>query len=308
MLPSMDRAAVASADERLRRAAVLRVFTLRMASDAGLTRGVVRGRLKRGSWRHVVGAAYVDVAEGAPGVIDEVRLRAVGAALTWPDAVLCSRTAALLHGMPLRDDGSAHVVLPARRQAGRGMAPHYFDVHRRDVRRMLSFRLTSQRRTALDCLALLPYPEAERLMAWVRTREIITPVDLATAVRERRGTPGVRQLRRLEAATRSGALSEAERRLHRILHDARIEGWEADQPIVEGGKLIARADVLFRAAGLIVEADGRAAHDDFETDRERLNSLMLAGYTVLRFTWRQLVERPWLVREQIETALRRAGC
>ncbi|MCK6209828.1 endonuclease domain-containing protein [Georgenia sp. EYE_87] len=231
----------------------------------------------------------------------------MGAALTWPDAVLCFRTAALLHGMPVQDDGSAHVVLRGRRQAGRGMAPHYFDVHRRDVRRMLSFRLTSRRRTALDCLALLPYQEAERLMAWVRTREILTVADLVKAVSERSGTPGVRQLRRLLAATRSGALSEAERRLHILLHDAGIGGWEADQPIVEGGRVLARADVLFRAARLIVEVDGRRAHQDFEADRERLNSLTLAGYTVLRFTWRQLVERPWLVREQIETALRRAG-
>ncbi|WP_345039459.1 endonuclease domain-containing protein [Georgenia daeguensis] len=303
----MDRAALAAADERLRRAAVLGVFTLRMASDAGLTRGVIRGRLRRGSWRHLVGGAYVAGAGGSRGAADEVRLRAAGAALTWPDAILAYRTAGLLHGMPLHDDGTVHVVLPVRRQASRGVVPHYFDLHRRDVRRMLSFRLTSRRRTALDCLALLPYPEAERLMAWVRTREVITAADLVTAVRERRGTPGVRQLRRLEAATRSGALSEAERRLHRILHDAGITGWEADQRIVEGGSLLARADVLFRAARLIVEADGRRAHNDFEADRERLNSLMLAGYTVLRFTWRQLVERPWLVREQIETALRRAG-
>jgi very-short-patch-repair endonuclease len=172
---------------------------------------------------------------------------------------------------------------------------------------MLSFRITSPRRTALDCLALLPYDEAERLMAWVRTCETLTVDDLSTAVVERAGRPGVRQLRRLLALTAGGALSEAERRLHRLLHDAGLQGWEADQRIVVGGRVVARADVLFRARRLIVEVDGRRAHQDFEADRARLNTLTVAGYTVLRFTWRQLVEEPRSVLAQIDAALRRAA-
>lgn len=303
----VDRRDLEAADERLRRAAVLGVFTMRMALAAGLTRGVARGRLAAGTWAHVAGTAYVDATVGMRGAIDAVRQRAIAAALTWPDSVLCLRTAALLHGMPLADDGIAHVVLPGRRAASRRIVPHYFDVGGRDVRRMLSFRVTSPRRTAIDCLAHLPRPEAESLLAWVQTRGIVTPAQLAGAVQERRGTPGVVQLRRLLEASRTGALSEAERRLHQILHDADIRGWEADQPIAVGGSVIARVDVLFRAARLIVEVDGRKAHQDFERDRERLNALALAGYTVLRFTWRQLVEQPWRVAEQIEAALRRAA-
>ncbi|WP_170037481.1 DUF559 domain-containing protein [Georgenia soli] len=302
----MENRALAEADERLRRTAVLGVFTLQMASSAGLARGVVRGRIRAGAWVHVVGAAFT-AADRAPGVIDPVRLRAVGAALTWPDAVLCLRTAAILHGMPVRDDGLAHVLVPEKRRKSRGLAPHYLTVDRREVRRFLSFRITSPRRTAIDCCALLPYQEAERLMAWVRTRDILTLPELVAATEERRGKPGVVQLQRLLADTRSGALSEAERRLHKILGEAGIGDWEADQPIVVNGRLLARADVLFRAARLIVEVDGRAAHQDFDADRERLNALTLAGYTVLRFSWRQLVDRPWYVREQIEAALRRAG-
>ena len=304
MLPSMDKQTLAEADGRLRRAAVLGVFTLTTASAAGVTRGVVRGRIRARAWEHVVGSAYT-AADHEHGVIDPVRLRAVGAALTWPDAVLCLRTAAVLHGMPVRDDGLAHVLLPVKRRASRGLAPHYVGVDRRDVRRFLSFRITSPRRTAIDCCGLLPYQEAERLMAWVRTRDILTLPQLEAVMEERRGRPGVVQLQRLLTDTRAGALSDAERRLHEILGDAGIGGWEADQPIVVNARLLARADVLFRAARLIVEVDGRVAHQDFDADRERLNALTLAGYTVLRFTWGQLVERPWYVLEQIETALRR---
>lgn len=305
MLRAVDRGSLEAVDERLRRAAVLGVFTLRMASDAGLARGVVRGRIRSGAWKRVVGMAYTTT-DGSRGVIDPVRLRAVGATLTWPDAVLCLRTAAVLHGMPVRDDGLAHVLLAVRRRASRGLEPHYVTLDRRDVRRFLSFRITTPRRTAIDCLALLPYQEAERLMARVRTRDILTLPGLVAATEEYRGRPGVVQLQRLLAETRTGALSEAERRLRAILGHAGIGGWEADQPIVVNGRLLARADVLFRAERLIVEVDGRVAHQDFDADRERLNALTLAGFTVLRFSWQQLVRRPWYVREQIEAALRQA--
>ncbi|WP_448073438.1 DUF559 domain-containing protein [Georgenia yuyongxinii] len=283
---------------------MLSVFTSTMAADAGLTRSVVRGKVARGVWRHVVGAAYVEARPARTG-LDEVRLRAIGAGLTWPDSVVCLRTAAILHGMPVHDDGLTHVVVPHRRQSRRGLVPHYFPAG--EVRRVLSFRVTEPRSTAVDCLALMPFAEAERLMAWVRTREIVTVQDLSEAVESRHKRPGTNQLRRLLSITADGALSEGERRLHRILHDAGIQGWQADQPIVVAGRVVARADVLFREARLIVEVDGRRAHASFEADRERLNTLALAGYTVLRFTWHQIVDRPWYVRDQITAALHRVG-
>ncbi|GAA1632546.1 PDDEXK family nuclease [Georgenia ruanii] len=64
---------------------------------------------------------------------------------------------------------------------------------------------------------------------------------------------------------------------------------------------------LQRLPRLVAEVDGRIAHADFEAERERLNALTLAGDTVLRFTWRQLVDRPWDVRDPSEAALRLAS-
>lgn len=301
----MDPAEVVRAAERLRRTSVLGVFTLAMANEAGFTRGSVRHRVSRGRWHRLVGAAYVDVTAPVPPVSDAHR-RAAGAALTWPSAVVCLRTAAVVHGLPVRDDGQVHVVVRGRRRVWAGLVPHFLELGPRDARRVLSFQATTPLRTALDCLATFPYSEAENLLAWVRTREVVTVDVLAAAVAERGGRPGVAQLRRLLAATAGGALSEGERRLHRLLDVAGLIGWEADQRIVVNGRVIARADVLFRAERLILEVDGRRAHPDFEADRARLNALTVAGYTVLRFTWRQLVDHPATVRGQIETALDRA--
>jgi len=300
----MDSESTIRASDELRRRAVLGVFTLAMAREAGFTRGATRHRRAAGTWRHVVGTAFVDVTSPE---LEGIRRRAVGASLCWPSGVVCLRTAALLHGMPVHDDGSTHVVVSGKRRPSAGLVPHFFDLRPGDTRRMLSFRITSRPRTALDCLALLPWHEAERLMAWVRTREILTVRDLSAAVIERAGLTGVKQLRRLLTLTAGGALSEAERRLHRLLRDAGLRGWEADQRIVVAGRVVARVDVLFRAQRLIVEVDGRLAHQDFEADRARLNTLTLAGYAVLRFTWHQLVEQPRSVLAQIEAALRRAA-
>ncbi|GAA4286703.1 hypothetical protein GCM10022262_10620 [Georgenia daeguensis] len=200
----MDRASRRRAAELLRRRAVLGVFTLRMALEAGFSRGAVRHRRVTGAWSHVVGTAFVDMEAPA---LDDVRRRAVGASLCWPSSVVCLRTAALLHGMPVGDDGATHVIVTGGRRPTLGLTPHFFDVPGGHVRRMLSFRVTSPRRTAIDCLAHFSFGEAERLMAWVRTRDILTLDDLSAAVDERAGQPGVTQLRRLLTLTAGGGLS-----------------------------------------------------------------------------------------------------
>ncbi len=53
------------------------------------------------------------------------------------------------------------------------------------------------------------------------------------------------------------------------------------------------ADCLWREQRVIVELDGAQAHRTraaFEADRERDRRLQVAGWTVLRVTWRQLDE------------------
>jgi very-short-patch-repair endonuclease len=69
-------------------------------------------------------------------------------------------------------------------------------------------------------------------------------------------------------------------------------------------------DFVWPAEHVIVELDGFAAHGTraaFERDRARDVELRLAGYTVLRFTYRQVTERPSWVAAQVERALRRGA-
>jgi very-short-patch-repair endonuclease len=52
-------------------------------------------------------------------------------------------------------------------------------------------------------------------------------------------------------------------------------------------------DALWRRERLAVETDGLAAHGTraaFERDRHRDAQLLLAGFKVVRFTWRQVID------------------
>ena len=57
-------------------------------------------------------------------------------------------------------------------------------------------------------------------------------------------------------------------------------------------------DFLWPDQRLVVETDGAAAHltpTAFERDRRRDAALQVAGFRVVRFTWRQITEEPHAV-------------
>lgn len=65
-------------------------------------------------------------------------------------------------------------------------------------------------------------------------------------------------------------------------------------------------DFLFAGQSVVVETDGRASHGTraaFEDDRARDAELAARGYVVLRFTWRQLTQRPGWVARTLRAAL-----
>jgi very-short-patch-repair endonuclease len=69
-----------------------------------------------------------------------------------------------------------------------------------------------------------------------------------------------------------------------------------------------KADFIWRKHKLIAETDGRDVHTTrkaFEHDRLRDQRLTLAGYTVVRFTWRQVKRDPRGVAETLRGLLAR---
>ncbi len=238
-------------------------------------------------------AAGVYVVGGAPLTFRAQLWRAVLAT----GGVLCGETAAELWGLLDCRAHLVHVLIPHDRRA---VAPTGVRVSRwrltappRGMRDGLP--VTTERWTTMSLLASAEPREAVRLADRALQRGWIARTDLITRLRRypsRRGNP---QLRRLLDATADGAAAESERRLHRILRDAGVRGWKANHVVWVNGDLIAVVDVAIVGQRIAIEVDGMAYHvdvDSFRRDRRRQNDLVALGWTVLRFTWADLIDRP----------------
>jgi very-short-patch-repair endonuclease len=96
--------------------------------------------------------------------------------------------------------------------------------------------------------------------------------------------------------------SELEERFLELCDDRGIPRPETNTRI-EGIEV----DFVWRDERLIAEVDGYAYHRSpaaFETDRERDVTLTVAGWRVLRFTWRQITRRAAWVAGAIATGAR----
>ena len=111
--------------------------------------------------------------------------------------------------------------------------------------------------------------------------------------------------RQLLLESRAVPWSAAERRFHRLLHEAGITGWRGNTSLtLNGVKLY--TDVRFDQQRLVVEIDGREFHtkpEVFESDRRRQNALVLDGWCVLRFTVRMIDDEPEMVIATVRAAL-----
>lgn len=279
-------------------------FTRQQAFEAGWSADRVSRRVRTGAWVRVAGKALTGGEVTAATLVWAVHL-------TWPDAVASHSTAAALHRLPVPVDAVAHAVTPRRMKTLSDLRPHRIVLadHETTTLGRGGPRLTTPARTVLDCLRTLPVDEGERLLAYALTRKVVVREDLrdaAVAGYERWGTPALRELLR---RTAGGALSEGERRLHTILRAAGIGGWTANATVSDlRGRTLAVVDVLFSRERVVVEVDGWAAHggrDAFERDRRRQNRLVTAGWTVLRFTWSDLRDRPETVAALVRAALLR---
>jgi very-short-patch-repair endonuclease len=104
------------------------------------------------------------------------------------------------------------------------------------------------------------------------------------------GAHGSARAGRLLVAAADRSASVAERLLVRMLRSAGARGFHCGFPA--SGFLI---DIAFPEAKVAIEVDGWAWHMDAvraQADKRRQNALVRAGWTILRYTWHDLVERP----------------
>lgn len=157
------------------------------------------------------------------------------------------------------------------------------------VRERAGLRFTAPALTALDLCEVVGGDGIDQAL---RTRTA-TLGEMWQAFELTPERPGNHLRRELLVDSRDEPWSAAERRGHRLLRAAGIDGWKSNHPVVVDGRLY-HLDIGPKLR-LVIEIDGRLHEDDpdvFENDRHRQNALVLDGWMVLRFTWPMLEDEP----------------
>lgn len=272
----------------------------------GLTDRQIRIRTSSGEWRRL--SVGVFAVAGAPPVPDQVLLAA-----TWNAGGFAAlQSAAWLLGVEERPPRRPEVT--TRLDQGRHRAGIHVvrtsDLVRSDTTTVRSIATTNATRTLLD-LAATTNPEGLRRSVDRAIRLGLTHPDRLVArflELARPGRSGVTVARRvLGDLDRDLRLveSDLESMLLRLLRTAGLPPPVLQHPVSIGARRY-RIDLCYPQALLAIEADGFAAHGGrsaFEDDRARQNDLVLAGWRVLRFTWRQICREPEWVVDQVRAAL-----
>jgi hypothetical protein len=245
------------------------VISLTQLQSFGLSRSGITNRVRTGRLHRVHQGVY---AVGHGRLSNEGWWTA--AVLAYGGAtVLSHRSAAQLCGLLHSRRGPVDVTVPGR--SGR---------RRRDgIRLHRSTTLTQQQSTRrLNIPVTTPARTLEDL------RGCATPDELSRARRKAEFLGYRAEL--AEARPIDLARSELERRFLRLCGRHHLPA-----PLVNAALLGYEVDFLWPLAKLVVETDGRGAHsgpESIERDRRREARLAAAGYEVLRFTWRQVVDHP----------------
>jgi very-short-patch-repair endonuclease len=228
--------------------------------------------------------------------------RAMAAVLACGEgAVLSHVSAAALWNVGPRWTVPMDVTVPGDRR------PKGIRVHRApglaapDVTVHFGIPVTSPARTALDLAGRLDDKALTRAVNQARLNGHLRLPDLKELLARSPGRP-TRSLERLVEHATGPTRSELEDEFLRFVERYGFPRPEVNQ-VVAGHEV----DMLWREQRLIVELDSRAHHDGdepFETDRDRDADLLVAGFSVVRITWRRLTTSPDREASRLRALLR----
>lgn len=229
------------------------------------------------------------------------------------DAVASHQTAARVHGIAIPDGRWPEHITVARderRIRRRELICHGRALAQGEVERRDGVPITTAVRSLLDMSA-----EVSRLSAvWAIDdairREIVSARQIAMSLSARPGGrgDGVIKLRVAEADGRAESILETAGRL--ALKDAGVVMPTAQYEVFNGGELVARLDAAYPERQLGIEFDGVAVHNApraLYRDRQRQNRLLHLGWTLLRFTWWDVVHDPAGFVAAVRRGLERQG-
>ena len=231
----------------------------------------------------------------------------MGAALlaAGPGAALSYRSAAEFWGLRQSSRGRTEVSVPRNRRSTPRLQVHVVEMQHDEVQDEGGIRVTTPARTLFDLAAVGSYDQLAHAFNEAEYRRLSSPTSLGALLArypKRRGTANLRRV--LENHQRNGVTrtrSELERAFLSLL-DAHGLPRPRTNHLTDHGEL----DATWPEERLVVEVDGWAGHGTrraFEKDRARDRELVVAGWRVIRLTWRQLDEDGETIARQLSALL-----
>jgi very-short-patch-repair endonuclease len=199
---------------------------------------------------------------------------------------------------------AVHVTVPARssrRHPGKGVTLHYGTVE--------DDRVTAPLRTVLDCARTLPFREGLAIADSALRVGLVSADELDRAAYRTpgRGSGSLRKVARWASPQAANAFESA---LRAIAIEAGLTGF-VPQLLIRDGALAWRVDLGEPRLHLVLEADSFAFHGaraDLERDCRRYDNLVSRGWTVLRYSWEQVMfDSPWVETTLVATHRRLAA-
>lgn len=282
------------------------LLTRAQVKDAGLSRAQLDRLFDRRVLRAV--SRKVLAIAGAPTSWEQSVM--VGILTAGGLAVASHRSALRLWGLRDVDDQLELTIPSTRCLSVPGTTIHRsVDIQAEDRTVLDGVPVTAADRSLVDAGLIFPHREVRRLVARSLVLKIVTRDRLWT-IRERVGRQGRNGVIALEQALEtlcdeSGADSDPELELRSLLRRSGLDEPVAQHRVALAGETY-YLDLSYPSRRLALEYDGYDPHmtiDAFERDRRRQNALVLAGWTILRYTRTDLRDHPAHIVRQVRSAL-----
>ncbi len=288
------------------------IFTRSEARRIGVSNRTINSRARDGRYERIRPGVYAIV--GAPTTQLQ---QMVGAVASFPAlAAISHQSAAELWGLTQRGFRTIEVVTTRWDRVHRGdiTVHESLDLVTEDVVEHLGVPVTTPVRTVVDLGASNRWIVEHALETGIR-RSLFTLDDVEAFVARvaRRGRRGVGVIRPLlEARRRWDHVTESalEDEFRKLLAEMGLPPVQSQYVVRdEADRFVCRADFAYPHACVLIELDSEAHHLDrmsFRRDRAKQNRATTLGWTVLRYTWWDLVEEPGRVCNEVRTALEAA--
>lgn len=269
------------------------------AVAAGVSSSGISRRLAVGQWQTLAPGVFRHVAAPVTG-----SMKVTAAALWLGEAgTLWGEWAAWWHALRDEPDGPVTVTVP---RVHNGRSREHITLRRRDlapadIAEVRGIRVTTRPVTALENARL---DRGQQTFDTALQKRVSVP-DLDRSMVRLWHAYGAKAARESLALASDGTVSHPERTLRRAFREAGLDRIRAGVAVRVGNRNV-WLDFAVESIKLAIEVDGYAAHTRhavFENDRTRQNLLIRDGWTVLRYTARQVRDQLPAVVAEVRSVL-----